>query len=265
MLSNPRSVAAPKAVTAQQRFRANVERFQQDLTERFRRDDLPEWCQFYKALCQFEEQLKPDQYFDGLLDQMDQYFNGIFQLLGTDQRMQRVWKLLADQPDRQFDEFLDNVLDAWTRALRSFYQPRLYKLVLKHIAKIHEVTQTLQGLRETAVACLRFVVTNKMFGMTTPLVEASISATVPKWEDMFASLESFEAHFKGCELEVANEVNEANRTLSRKAESSPHTEFARKMVPVMMALFGNKHYAIIADLVSVLYVVDISADAVRKA
>jgi hypothetical protein len=81
----------------------------------------------------------------------------------------------------------------------------------------------------------------------------------------FASLSSFARHLTAYELKATKIVNEANRVLSRKAESSPHTEFVREMTPVMTKLFGRKHFAIVADLASVIFNVEIDADAAKKA
>jgi hypothetical protein len=94
----PRGAAAPEAATAQEHFRANIERFRRDVPSIVADSNLEGVAAFY-GLAPAGDSIVPGA-------------DGLAELLCTDLRMQRVWQLLADRSDRVFDEFLLNVLFA---------------------------------------------------------------------------------------------------------------------------------------------------------
>jgi hypothetical protein len=156
------------------------------------------------------------------------------------------WELTKDLPSTWFDHLVERLLIAVTAATAVPEAARGYKAALadaeEAIAKLGELCWIPGVLEGRPLA-------NEPLGEGTPgLVDCLLWARIhlEKRRELLA-------------------VAARDAAVSRKAENAPHVIFMVEAADALDGCFWQPMLNIVADLVSVIYDVEVSAEAVRKA
>jgi hypothetical protein len=179
-------------------------------------------------------------------------------LCADDARMTGFWGLTEHLPSAAFDGMIEQLLGTVAGVAGVIEEARVYAAALvdaeKAIVKLAELC-AIPGVLEGPV---RYVLKDDVGEW--PLYNEPLLEGTPGLIDCLVWAR---AHLE--RRREARAVEARHAAVSRKAESAPHVIFMVEVATVMNMCSWQPRLDIVADLVSVIYDVEVSAEAVRKA